>query len=126
MAFEYRLASVSPVEKFVYLTNAVENETFVVLQCENALNPTIKVKMAAQSDSSSVEYRNMHWNGKDLLFDPITLSEIKPNLEGKYTVYLSGKKIKAKQLSKEKLLGLDGMLKFASKENVTYYEDQEK
>lgn len=126
MAFEYRLASVSAVEKFVYLTNAVENETFVVLQCENALNPTIKVKMAAQSDSSSVEYRNMHWNGKDLLFDPITGNVIEPNAEGRYIVFFAAKKVKRRELSKEKLLGLDGMLKFASKENVTYYEDQEK
>jgi hypothetical protein len=67
----------------------------------------------------------MHWNGEDLLFDPITLGEIKPNSEGKYTVYLSGKKIKARELSKEKLLGLEGMLKFASQESAAMYEKKD-
>jgi hypothetical protein len=69
-----------------------------------------------------MEFRNIHWNGKDLLYDPITLNEIKPDYEGKYIVYLSGKKIKAKELSREKLLALDGTIKFGSKESAASYE----
>jgi hypothetical protein len=121
MAFEYRLASASAMEKFVYLTNAAQNDGYVVLQCVNALNPTIKVQMAAQSDTSSIEYRNMFWNGKDLLFDPITLSEIRPNAESKYTVFIAGKKIKARELSREKLYALQGIVKFGSRDSAAYY-----
>jgi hypothetical protein len=52
------------------------------------------------------------------LYDPITLNEIKPDSEGKYIVYLSGKKIKAKELSREKLLALEGTIKFRSIESA--------
>lgn len=124
-AFEYRTGTVRAQDNFVLLGQVVENSPFIVVQCEGALNPLIKVQMAVQQDTTSIESRNMNWNGKDLLFDPITLSEIKPNLEGKYIVYLSGKKIKVKELSREKLLGLEGMLKFASKESAAMYTNKD-
>ena len=124
-AFEYPTSKVRTQDNFVLLGQVVENSSYIVVQCESALNPIIKVRLAAQRDTTSLEYRNMHWNGKDLLFDPITLGEIKPNSEGKYTVYLSGKKIKARELSKEKLLGLEGMLKFASQESAAMYEKKD-
>jgi hypothetical protein len=119
------MGTVRTQDNFVLLGKVVENSPFIVVQCESALNPIIKVQMAAQRDTTSLEYRNMHWNGKDLLFDPMTLGEIKPNSEGKYTFYLSGKKIKARELSKERLLGLAGILKFASKESAAMYEKKD-
>ena len=124
-AFEYPVTKFRTQDNFVFLGKVEENNPFIEVKCEYALNPIIKVHMSRQQDTTSIESRNMNWNGKDLLFDPITLSEIKPNLEGKYTVYFSGKKIKAKELSKEKLLGLEGMLKFASKESAIMYANKD-
>jgi hypothetical protein len=122
MAFEYRTSTFRTQENFVLLGNSDENNPFIRVQCENALNPLIKVHLTKDCDTTSMEFRNIHWNGKDLLYDPITLNEIKPDSEGKYIVYLSGKKIKAKELSREKLLALDGTIKFGSKESAASYE----
>jgi hypothetical protein len=122
MAFEYRTSTFRTKENFVFLGNSDQNNPFIRVQCENALKPMIKVHLTKDCDTTSMEFRNIHWNGKDLLYDPITLNQIKPDSEGKYIVYLSGKKIKAKELSREKLLALDGTIKFGSKESAASYE----
>jgi|GEM_PF-7064884 len=124
-AFEYPVTKFRTQENFVLLGKVDENNLFIVVQCESALNPIIKVQMSGHQDTTTIEYRNIHWNGRDLLFDPITGNVIKPNLEGKYTVYLSGKRIKAKELSREKLLRLEGMLKFASQESAEMYTNKD-
>lgn len=117
-AFEYRSALSETKEKFAFLGQTIPSEHSVILHCENAAKPTISISLNAKQDTSSIISRNKEWNGKDLLYDPLTLQEIKPDENGNYTIFLLGKKMKPKKISTKNLLKMTGVPKFATEESA--------
>jgi len=129
-AFEYKSSIFGDAVNFCFVGVKLPNDQAVVLTCENDKQPEFKITLPGTKDTSSLQTRNTHWNGYDILFDILTGTQIKPNDKGIYTVYLisENKSIKKGKFRAKQLASCKGVLKFGDKVSAQQWlktEDEE-
>jgi hypothetical protein len=84
--------------------------------------PKITLDHNGKLKAQGVVEQNLNWNGKIILFDPLTFEPILPNNKGKYDLYITDGLTKPKHIQwKLNKLVENNHLKFLNKENASQF-----